>query len=104
MPASTDSAAKDVHQRGGKRNAATITSANRTKGRSRMVVTLPGDEENTHSVIPSKPQPMAAISAAGGGGTDHLRARRRMIQLTSTGATHKDPSQLPAHHSCHSRR
>src|SRR5271165_7629469 len=69
-----------------------------------MVVTLPGGTENTQVVVPSRATPISAVSSAGGDGRDISRNRSRTAQAITTGATHKDPSQVPAHHSCHSRK
>src|SRR5882672_491477 len=93
-----------VHQRGGRRNAATITSASSTKGRSRTVVSLLGGAENTQIVIPSSADAISANSAGGGIARLNSRLRQRIAQPMITGAMHKDPSQFPAHHSCHSRK
>src|ERR1700722_271413 len=101
---SADAAANDAHQRGGSRNAATRTSASSMKGRSKMVVTLPGGAENTQIVMPSNVHPMIATSTAGEDGAASSGLRHLTAQAMMTGATHTDPNQLPAHHSCHSRR
>src|SRR5580700_984401 len=69
-----------------------------------MVVTLPGCAENTHIVMPSNKLPISASSRTGGEGSENSRIRKRIAHTKTTGATHKDPNQFPAHHSCHSRR
>src|SRR3984957_10862972 len=97
-------AASVVHQRGGRRNAATSMSASNMNGMSMIVVTLPGGAENTRTVMPSMAQKISADSIAGADGADNRGARQRTAQPITTGATHKDPSQFPAHQSCHSRR
>ena len=73
-------------------------------GKSMMVVTLPGANENTQTVMPMTAAAISAISAAGADGADIFGARHRRNQLNTTGATHNEPSQFPAHHNCHSRR
>ena len=79
-------------------------SASNMNGMSMIVVTLPGGAENTRTVMPSMAQKISADSIAGGDGADNWRARQRTAQPITTGAMHRDPSQFPAHHSCHSRR
>src|SRR5882724_9963088 len=90
--------------RGGMRKAAITTNPSMTNGISRMVVTPPGGAENTQLVMASIPKPMNIISTAGPAGAECRRARQRTAQLITIGAMHSDPSQFPAHHSCHSRR
>src|ERR1700720_2637440 len=55
-----------VHQRGGRRNAATMTNASTMNGGSSTVAMLPGGAENTQIVMPSSTSPMSANSPAGG--------------------------------------
>lgn len=86
------------------RNAATSMNASNMNGMSMIVVTLPGGAENTRTVMPSMAQQINASSIGGTDGADNSRARQRTVQPITTGAMHSDPSQFPAHQSCHARR
>src|ERR1700678_2175673 len=101
---SAAAATNDEHQRGGRRNAATITSPSRRNGRSRTVVMLAGVAENTQNVMPSTAHPASAVSSADTDGDVSSGLCQRTAHAITTGAMHKDPSQFPAHHNCHSRQ
>src|SRR6202012_5160570 len=94
--------ANAADQRGGKRNAATITRPNSRNCRSNCAEPAPGPWENTQTVKPRTAAPIPTSSKVGADGAENSRARQRTAQLFPPGATDNEPNQLPAHHSCHS--